>query len=110
MRSMNYAIKNTTVKLGAMVVSLLAGTVLVLSTSLASASGENKVMDEKAKVEMIKVEKNKVEKVMLKEKKAEEEMVVKQKAHSDLGVLDEGILGLRFGEDILGEGILGIEE
>ena len=105
---MNYAIKNTTVKLGAMVVSLLAGTVLVLSTSLASASGENKVMDEKAKVEMIKVEKNKVEKVMLKENKVDEQKVMKAKAHTDLGVLDEGILGLDI--DILGEGILGIEE
>ena len=56
MRGINYTIKN----------ALLAGMILVLSTSPALAFGANKMVNEKPKVEINKVEKNKVDKSMLK--------------------------------------------
>jgi len=103
MRSLNYAIKNTMVKTGAILVSLLVG--MVLSTSPALASGENKMENDKPKVEMNKVEKNKVEKdkdekVMLKEKKVEEK----------LDVLRINRLGIHHIKLLLDDDILGEEE
>ena len=100
MRSINCAIKG----------AMLGGMVLVLSTGSALAFGENKVVNEKPKVEI-----NKVEKEMLQVKKVEEELVMKAKAHSDSGALRINPLAIRrinlLNEGILGEeGILGLEE
>jgi len=110
MRSINYAIKG----------AMLGGMVLVLSGSPALAFGDNKAVDEKAKVEI-----NKVEKVMLQDKKVEEQKVMKLEANSDSRVLRNNLVGIRrinllgegilgeeglLGEGILGEGLLGIEE
>jgi hypothetical protein len=96
MRSINSAIK----------VAMLAGMAAVLSTGPALASGENKAMNEKPKVE-IKVEKNEVEKVMLQEKKAEEKLdklrINRLGIHGIDLLLDEDILGEEALEDILGE-------
>src|SRR6185369_2852892 len=94
--------------------AMLAGMVLVLSASPAMAFGGNKAVDEKAKVEMNKVENIKAEKAMLEEKKVEEQKVMELKANSDLGVHIKNPLGIHrnllLDEDILGEGLLGIEE
>ena len=99
MRGINCAIKG----------AMLAGMVLVLAASPALASDENKMENEKAKVEI-----NKVEKVMLQEKKVEELPVMKAKANSDLGALRINQLAIRrinlLDEGILGEGILGLED
>jgi hypothetical protein len=92
---------------GAIKVTMLGGMVLVLSAAPALAFGENKVLDEKPKVEINKVEIkkaeiNKAEKAMLQEKKVEEPVAVKMKSILGLGELLE--------EGLLGEGILGLEE
>jgi hypothetical protein len=106
--------RNAMVKNGATLVSLLIGMVLVLPTSSALGFGENKVLNEKPKVEINKVEKVKVDEVMLKENKVDEMLVMKPKADSDLGLLRINALGIRrinlLDEGILGEGLLGIEE
>jgi hypothetical protein len=103
MRNINYIIKG----------AMPGGMVLALSASPALAFGENKVVNEKAKVEINKVEKNKVDKAMLEEKKVEELMVMKLKSNSDL-VHKNNPLGIHrnllLDEDLLGEGLLGIEE
>ena len=92
--------------------AMLGGMALVLSAGPALASGENKMVNEKAKAEINKVDIKKAENVMLEEKKADEHLVMKAKANSDLGaLLGEGILGEGIlGEGILGEGILGEED
>ena len=88
--------------------AMLGVIILALSASPAMAFGENKMVNEKmvnekAMVEMNKVEKlNKVEKVMLQEKKVEEPMVMIMKSNLGLGEL--------LGEAILDEDILGIGE
>jgi len=100
MRSLNDSIRNAMVKAGALVVSLLVG--MVLSTTPALASGENKMENDKQKVEMNKVEKDKVEKdrdekVMIKEKKVEEKLdllrINRLGIHHIKLLLDDDILG-----------------
>jgi hypothetical protein len=91
-------------------VQCIGGVALILSASPALAFGENKVVNEKPKAEIIKVEK-----VILQEKKVEELMVMKPKANSDLAVHKNNPLGIHrnnllLDADILGEGLLGIEE
>ena len=98
MRSLNHTIKNAMVKTGAILVSLLVG--MVLSTSPALASGENKMENDKPKVEMNKVEKDKDEKVMLKEKEVE----------GKLDVLRINRLGIHHIKLLLDDDILGEEE
>ena len=88
MRSINCVIKG----------AMLGGMVLVLSTSPALASGANKVLDEKPKVEINKVEIKKVEKAMLLEKKSEEK----------LGVLRINRLGIDRINLLVDEDILGV--
>lgn len=82
--------------------AMLGGMILVLSASPALASGENKMLNEKAKVEINKVEKNMDEKEMREEKKVGEKLGVlrinKLGIHRLNLLLDEDIL-----EDILGE-------
>jgi len=97
MRSINCAIKGL----------MLGGMVLVLSAHPALAFGENKMVNEEAKIEKNKVDKIKLENVMIEEKKVEEPMVMKTKSTTDSGLLlGEGIVG----EDILEGALLGIEE
>ena len=87
MRGINCAIKG----------AILSGMVLVLSTTPALASGENKLMDEKPKVKIIKVENDKDEKEMRQEKKVEDKLDVLRIKRLGIDrikqLLDEDILG-----------------
>lgn len=87
MRGINCAIKG----------AILSGMVLVLSTTPALASGENKLMDEKPKVKIIKVENDKDEKEMRQEKKFEDKLDVLRIKRLGIDrikqLLDEDILG-----------------
>jgi hypothetical protein len=85
------SIKTAIVKIGTLVVSLLVGTVLVLSTSPVSASGEDKVMNDKGKVEINKVEKDKDKKEMIEVKKLKDKLGELRIHRIDL-LLDEDIL------------------
>jgi len=90
------SIKTAVVKIGTLLVSLLAGMVLVLSTGPVSASGEK---DDKAKVEINKIEKDKDKREMIEENKLKDKL-------GELRIERLGIHGLLLDEDILGEEIL----
>jgi hypothetical protein len=97
MRSIYWAIKSV----------ILGALIMALSATPASASGKDKVMDEKAKVEMNKVEKDKDEKVVLHDKKVKDKLDVlhikKLGIHGIDLLEDEDLLGEDLLEDILDE-------